>query len=61
MLLDCAILVALIVGLILVWAGQRTQLDWHGERGLSFLQLGLRRIAQLGYLGLPLPQLRLVA
>lgn len=37
MLLDCADLIALIVGMMLLKAGQRTRLDWHGERGLNFL------------------------
>ncbi|MEM8614819.1 MAG: hypothetical protein AAGF93_22620 [Cyanobacteria bacterium P01_H01_bin.105] len=32
-------------------------LDWHAQRGLSFLQLGLRELERLGYLGLPLPTL----
>ena len=58
MLLDCATLIAIILGMILVQAGQRTRLDWHGERGLSFLQLGLRQIARLCYERLPLPQLK---
>ncbi len=29
-------------------------LDWHGDRGLSFLQLGLRELAHLCYERLPL-------
>lgn len=55
MLLDCAYLIALVVGMMLVKAGQRTRLDWHGDRGLSFLQLGLRELARLCYERLPLP------
>jgi hypothetical protein len=55
MLLDCAYLIALVVGMMLVKAGQRTRLDWHGKRGLSFLQLGLRELARLCYERLPLP------
>jgi hypothetical protein len=58
MLLDCAYLIALIVGIMLVKAGQRTRLDWHGDRGLSFLQLGLRELARLCYERLPLPILQ---
>ena len=58
MLLDCAYLIALILGMMLVKAGQRTRLDWHGERGLSFLQLGLRELARLCYERLPLPILQ---
>ncbi|NJK30798.1 MAG: hypothetical protein HC851_21245 [Acaryochloris sp. RU_4_1] len=29
-------------------------IDWHSQRGLSFLQIGLRRIHQLCYLRVPL-------
>jgi len=43
MLLDMAHLIAVVVGMLLVQAGCRTQLDWSGERGLSFLQLGASR------------------
>jgi hypothetical protein len=52
-LLDCTYLIALILVMMLVKAGQRTRLDWHGDRGLSFLQLGLRELARLGYERLP--------
>lgn len=58
MLLDCAYLIALVLGMMLVKAGQRTRLDWHGDRGLSFLQLGLRELARLCYERLPLPILQ---
>ncbi len=58
MLLDCAYLIALMLGMMLVKAGQRTRLDWHGDRGLSFLQLGLRELARLCYERLPLPILQ---
>jgi len=57
MLLDCAILIALILGLMVVQAGRRAQLDWHGERGLSFLQLGLRELKRLSYQRFALPNL----
>jgi hypothetical protein len=57
MLLDCATLIALMLAMMLVQAGQRCYIDWHGERGLSFLQLGLRQLASLCYQRLPLPQL----
>jgi hypothetical protein len=33
-----------------------TQIDWHGERAISFLQLGLRELNRRIYLGLALPQ-----
>ena len=58
MLLDCAYLIALVLGMMLVKAGQRSRLDWHGDRGLSFLQLGLRELARLCYERLPLPILQ---
>ena len=56
MLLDIAYLIALILGVMLTQQGRRLTLDWHGQRGLSFLQLGLRECARLSYhrLGLPL-------
>jgi len=54
----CAYLIALILGMMLVKAGQRTRLDWHGDRGLSFLQLGLRELARICYERLPLPILQ---
>ena len=57
MLLDCATLIALMLGMMLVQIGHRSRLDWHGERGLSFLQLGLRQLARLCYERLPLPKL----
>jgi len=57
MLLDCAALIAWIVALVQVQAGQLARLDWHGSRGLSFLQIGLREIARLCYSRLALPKL----
>lgn len=57
MLLDMAHLIAVVLGVLLVQAGQRLQLDWHGQRGLSFLQLGLREIARRSYQRRCLPQL----
>ena len=58
MLLDCAALIALMLGMMLVQAGARSRLDWHSERGLSFLQLGLRELARLCYERLPVPKLQ---
>jgi hypothetical protein len=57
LLLDIATLIALILGMMLVRAGQRQRLDAHLERGLSFLQLGLRQLQRLRYQGQPLPRL----
>lgn len=58
MLLDCASLLAVVLGMMVVQARQRSRLDWHGQRGLSFLQLGLRELARLCCLRLPLPTLQ---
>jgi hypothetical protein len=57
-LLDSAYLIAFILGIMLVQWGQRSRIDWHGERGLSFLQLGLRELHRLCYKRLPLPALQ---
>lgn len=57
MLLDCAALIARVLGWMLVHTGQRHRIDWHTQRGLSFLQLGLRELQRLCYQGLPLPPL----
>lgn len=60
MLMDTASLIALILGLMLVRLGQRKWLDWHSQRGLSFLQLGLRKIQTLLYQGQSLPHLQIL-
>lgn len=57
-LLDSAALIALVLGMMLVRLGQREWLDWHVQRGLSFLQLGLREIQRLTYQGRLLPRLQ---
>ncbi|HIK56685.1 MAG TPA: hypothetical protein IGS37_16180 [Synechococcales cyanobacterium M55_K2018_004] len=58
MLLAAATLIAMVIAVVAVIAqGRRSALDWHHQRGLSFLQLGLREIKRLGYLNLPIPQL----
>ena len=57
MLLAAATLIAIVLAVIVVTQGRRASLDWHAQRGLSFLQLGLRELERLGYLGLPLPTL----
>lgn len=56
MLLAAATLIA-IAAVAVIEQGRRAALDWHSQRGLSFLQLGLREIERLGYLNLPIPQL----
>ena len=55
MLLAMAQLLAICLGLWVCQIGQRTRLDWHGQRGLSFLQLGLRELQRLCYEHLPIP------
>lgn len=57
MLLDSASLLAVVLGMMVVRSGQRPRIDWHGQRGLSFLQLGLRELARRCYNYLPLPPL----
>ena len=56
-LLDSAYMIAFILGVMLVHFGQRSRIDWHGQRGLSFLQLGLRELHRLCYNRLLLPEL----
>jgi hypothetical protein len=60
MLLECASLIALVLGMMLVRLGQRNSLDWHAQRGLSFLQLGIRQLQRLRYQGQPLPPLEVL-
>ncbi len=57
MLLAAATLIAIAVALVVVHEGRRKMLDWHSQRGLSFLQLGLREIKRLCYQRLPIPLL----
>jgi len=58
MLVAAAMLIAIAIAVVaVIEQGRRTTLDWHSQRGLSFLQLGLREIQRLGYLKLPLPRL----
>jgi len=57
MLLAAATLIAISVALVVENEGRRKQIDWHDQRGLSFLQLGLREIERLCYRHLPIPKL----
>lgn len=50
LLLATATLIALCASIELILQGQLDSIDWHGERGLSFLQIGLRQIKQCCYL-----------
>ncbi|NJR62835.1 MAG: hypothetical protein HC769_31030 [Cyanobacteria bacterium CRU_2_1] len=48
MLLAAATLIAIAIAVgVVIHQGQRKILDWHNQRGLSFLQLGLREIERL--------------
>ena len=60
MLLDTASSIALILGMMLVRLGQRKWLDSHVQRGLSFVQLGLRDLQRLLYQGRSLPRLEIL-
>jgi Transposase DDE domain len=57
MLLAAATLIAISVAIVVVNEDRRKHIDWHKQRGLSFLQLGLREIKQLCYKNLPIPRL----
>ena len=57
MLLDIAYLIAWMLGVRALLLGELSRFDWHSHRGLSFLQLGLRKLAALCYQNLPLPWL----
>jgi hypothetical protein len=58
MLIAAATIIALSVALEVMAQGALTSIDWHAQRGLSFLQIGLRRINQLCYQRLPVPPFR---
>ena len=58
MLLAAATIVAISVAIEAITQGVLNSIDWHAHRGLSFLQIGLRRINQLCYQRLPLTPLR---
>ena len=60
LLLAVATLIAIAVAIVAVAQGRRNLIDWHSQRGLSFLQLGLREIQRLCYRHLPIPRLRML-
>jgi len=57
MLLAVATVIAIATAIQLVANGQRSSIDWHSQRGLSFFQLGLRHLQSLCYRRLPVPGL----
>jgi hypothetical protein len=58
MLLAAATIIAISIEIEVITQGALNSIDWHAHRGLSFLQIGLRRINQLCYKRLPLPPFR---
>ena len=57
MMLEIAQLLAIRIGLIVIETGRRRVLDWHWDRGLSLLQLGIREVKQICHNALMLPTL----
>ncbi len=55
MLLAAATIIAISNAVQVFRYGQLQSIDWHTQRGLSFLQIGLRQIHQLCYQRLPIP------
>lgn len=55
MLLAAATLIAISIALVVTHENRTNILDLHSQRGLSFLQLGLREIKRLCYQSLPIP------
>jgi Transposase DDE domain len=58
MLLAVAQWLASLLGLAVFLSEQLTRIDWHGQRGLSFLQLGLRQIQRFQHLQKRLPRVQ---
>lgn len=57
MLLATATIIAISLAVIVIAQNRLASLDWHGQRGLSFFQIGLRELKQLCYQRLPFPTL----
>lgn len=58
MLLAVATVIAISVAIQMMAQGKRSRIDWHGHRGLSFVQIGLRHIQQRCYNRLSVPRFR---
>jgi hypothetical protein len=43
------------LGLIMIETRQRSKIDWHGDRGLSLLQLGIRTVKSLSHQARSIP------
>jgi Transposase DDE domain len=57
MMIEIAEVLAIRLGLIMIETRQRSKIDWHGDRGLSLLQLGIRTVKSLCHQALSLPLL----
>jgi hypothetical protein len=55
MMIEIAELVAIRLGLLLIATGFSSKIDWHGHRGLSLLQLGIRTVKSLCHQAIPIP------
>jgi hypothetical protein len=57
MMLEIAQLLAIRMGLIVIETGKRGVLDWHWDRGLSLVQLGIREVKRICHNALKIPRL----
>jgi Transposase DDE domain len=55
MMIEIAEILAIRLGLIVIETRQRSKIDWHGERGLSLLQLGIRTVKSFCHQALLIP------
>jgi hypothetical protein len=55
MMIEIAEVLAIRLGLNVIETRQRSQIDWHGARGLSLLQLGIRTIKSLCHRACAIP------
>jgi hypothetical protein len=57
MMIEIAEILAIRLGLMMIETRQRSKIDWHGDRGLSLLQLGIRTVKSFCHQALSLPLL----
>jgi hypothetical protein len=55
MMIEIAEILAIRLELMMIETRQRSKVDWHGHRGLSLLQLGIRTVKSLCHQALPVP------
>ncbi len=55
MMIEIAEILTIRLGLIVIETQERSKVDWHGERGLSLLQIGIRTVKSFCHQALPLP------